>query len=569
MSKLNFVWNFLRKGKREEASSDDKNNRLLSLNSFRIRLFLFALLMLLPLYGLAVYIYLNERTNELDESRDELTNIANIFVAEDEHLIEDAHLILNVLAELPDVQGDDFEKCNNLMASIMRIDATYANFGVADAGGNIICNGLPFEGTVNVADRSYFREAMKTNDFSVGEYQIGRITKKASINFGHPTHDKSGSKRIVYIALDLEMANRLIPIDVLPEQALFSLVDGNGTLLLRYPEAEHFVGQSIPEATKKFLADRKEGIMEDVDLDGVDRVFNIKNIKGTDLYVRIGFSRDLILAEANRVFANEILLLGVITIFVFFILEIGGRQLIIRQIEELQKIDRLKDEFVSLVSHQLRTPLSSMKWGMELLSSKDFGELNDKQRDMLGDMINANNHLNDLVGELLDISRIESGKLQVNFQNTNLIEVAKDILKELNPQFIEKSLKLKIGFVDIMPDINADPLLLRQILMNLLSNAVKYTPANGTIEFSIGYDDYNARIAICDSGIGIPKKDQKLIFSRFFRASNIDPKIQGTGLGLNLTKSLVELMAGEIGFNSEEGKGATFWIYLPLAKKSA
>lgn len=566
MSKLNFIRRFFKtRNKEDRISPDSGREQFLNLSNFRIRLFIVALLVLLPLYFLAIYFYLNERSKEISESRDDLVNITNVFVAENERLIEGAHLILNVLSELPEVQGDDYEKCSGLLASILTNSYSYALFGVADADGNIICSGLPFEGSVNVADRSYFRKTMETDEFSVGEYQVGRITKKSTINFGHPTHDKARNKRVVFAALDLAKTNESIPINALPEKALFSLVDGNGILLLRYPESEYYVGKSVPDTTKEFLLGRKEGMLEDTSLDGVTRIFNIKPIKDANLYIRIGFSKDLINAEANRGLENNILLLGIATIFVFFILEVGGRQLIIRQIEELQKIDRLKDEFVSLVSHQLRTPLTSMKWSIELLNHKTTGGLNDKQKEILQNLGISTEHLNVLVGELLDIGRIESGRLQINLQPVDLIGIAKDVLKEFGDQIAKKSIQLKIGFVDIMPSVNADPLIMQQILLNIFSNAIKYTPANGRVEISIGYDDFNARISVCDSGIGIPKKDQNLIFNRFFRASNVDPEIQGTGLGLNLTKSLVELMDGEIGFISEENKGTTFWIMLPLA----
>ena len=566
MLNLNLKKLFKRSDQEAKIPLNNKEGKLLSLSNFRVRLFLVAILALLPVFGLVIYAYTKERSEEITRSQDNLINLSNIFVSENERLIDSAHLNLNILSELPEVRSDDFKKCNNLLDSILENSFYYDFFGVADASGNVICS-TNLEMMGNVSNKMYFKRTMEKEDFSIGEHQVDNIAKKAVLNFGQLTRDKLGNKRVVFAALDLAEINKFVSMDALPKDAIFSLVDNNGTILVRYPDIERYIGRSVPGTTKNFLAQEKEGLLEDISLDNINRVFAIKHIQETDLYVRIGFSKDVILAEANKVFINEILLLGLVTIITFLILEIGGRQLIIRQIKELPKIDRLKDEFVSLVSHQLRSPLTSMKWEVELLQSKDFGELNERQKDTLRDLATSTEHLNVLVGELLDISRIESEKLQVNLQAVNLIEIAKDILKELNPQVIKKSLRLKIGFIDVMPNISADPLLVRQILLNLLSNAIKYTPINGTVEISVGYDDFNARVVVCDSGIGIPKEDQKRIFNRFFRASNIDPKIQGSGLGLNLAKSLVGLMKGEMGFTSEENRGATFWVTLPLANK--
>lgn len=231
----------------------------------------------------------------------------------------------------------------------------------------------------------------------------------------------------------------------------------------------------------------------------------------------------------------------------------------------MQELDNLKTDFISLTSHQLRTPLTSIRWFTELLLLEETGQINQCQKEFLEEVRNATNSLIGLVNKLLNVSRVRGSRLKVSPQPTDLLQLSQEIIKELEPQLIEKSLKFKIYFPKSLPKISVDPVFIRQILLNILSNALKYTAKNNSVSFSVQYRPKDIYFSISDTGIGIPKQEQKYVFERFFRGSNAQKKdTEGVGVGLFLVKHLVQLSGGSIGFSSKENKGSVFWFTLPL-----
>lgn len=236
-----------------------------------------------------------------------------------------------------------------------------------------------------------------------------------------------------------------------------------------------------------------------------------------------------------------------------------------RDMTEEKNIDRAKSEFVSLASHQLRTPLSTINWYAEMLLSEDAGRLSEEQREFTSEIYKGNQRMVDLVNSLLNVSRIELGTLAVDPKPTNLIDQAESVLNEIKPLLAKKKLKIIKNFGKNIPEINLDDKLMRIVWQNLLSNALKYTPVKGQISITVSKDKTNAKIAVGDTGFGIPKEQQDKIFTKLFRADNVKEKeTDGTGLGLYIVKSVVEQFGGKIWFESEEGKGTTFFINIPL-----
>ncbi|MFC1645377.1 PAS domain-containing protein, partial [Patescibacteria group bacterium] len=230
-----------------------------------------------------------------------------------------------------------------------------------------------------------------------------------------------------------------------------------------------------------------------------------------------------------------------------------------------QEIDKAKTEFVSLASHQLRTPLSSMGWNAQMLLAGDAGELTEEQKEFIEEIYGSSQIMNNLVNALLNTSRIDLGTFSIEPEDINFEEIARSVLKELEPQIKEKKQNLEENF-EKLPLISADPQLLRIVFQNLLSNAIKYTPEDGKIGVSISKKDNDVLIVISDTGYGIPKKQQQKIFSKLFRAENIISKdVEGTGLGLYIVKAIIDVSGGKIWFESEENKGATFYVTIPLS----
>lgn len=235
-----------------------------------------------------------------------------------------------------------------------------------------------------------------------------------------------------------------------------------------------------------------------------------------------------------------------------------------RDITKEREVDRMKSEFISLVSHQLRTPLSAMKWATEMLLSSDMGDLTPEQIEFLGDINNLNHKMVDLVNSLLNISRIESGRLIIEPKPTNLGNLVHEVLKELEKPILKKEMDINFDIEDNLPEINIDPNLISEAYVNLISNSIEYTPKGGQVTISVYSKGDQIVSEIKDTGLGIPAAEQNRVFDRFFRASNVvKSDTEGNGLGVYLVKSIIESSGGKIWFKSKENEGTTFWFSLP------
>jgi PAS domain S-box-containing protein len=251
-------------------------------------------------------------------------------------------------------------------------------------------------------------------------------------------------------------------------------------------------------------------------------------------------------------------------------IESGGKQIggivVFRDISKEKQIDLAKTEFVSLASHQLRTPLSAIGWYVEMLLSGDAGKLEEAQMDYLKEIQHGSKRLVDMVNSLLNVSRIELGTFMVEPKPTNPLEIAEAVIGEVKSLIEKKQLVLERQFAKDIPILQLDQHLLQIILQNILSNAIKYTPDKGKITLSIGLKDQALGIKIKDTGIGIPKDQQAHIFEKLFRADNVrSTDTDGTGLGLYMVKQIVTEIGGTITFTSALNKGTTVLVLLPLA----
>lgn len=245
--------------------------------------------------------------------------------------------------------------------------------------------------------------------------------------------------------------------------------------------------------------------------------------------------------------------------------KINGCVIVFRDVTKERRIDKAKTEFVSLASHQLRTPLSAINWYAEMLTDGDAGKLSDEQLKYVKEIYDGNQRMVALVNSLLNVSRLELGIFAVDPEPIVFVDISKSVISELVPQIKTKKLVIEEDYQKSIPVIDADPKLVRIIFQNLLSNAVKYTPEKGTVGIKVSIDEKNINIEIYDTGYGIPKSQQDQIFTKLFRADNVREKdTEGTGLGLYLVKSIVENAEGKVWFKSAENKGTHFFVTLPL-----
>ncbi|MHA1292239.1 MAG: PAS domain-containing sensor histidine kinase, partial [Promethearchaeota archaeon] len=233
-------------------------------------------------------------------------------------------------------------------------------------------------------------------------------------------------------------------------------------------------------------------------------------------------------------------------------------------IDEILKNSHVKSKFLSSMSHELRTPLNSIIGFSELLLEGSYGNLNSEQYDFLKDIKVSSEHLLDLINNLLDISKIEAGELKLNYKKIQLKTLINQIHSTIKPLYFKKGLYFKVIGLNDNQIINADPVRIKEILYNLLSNAIKFTNEGGITLQIIEKDSY-WYFNISDTGIGIEKEDYDIIFKEFktIKQANLKKASSGTGLGLPLTKRLVELHGGNIYFTSKIGHGSTFTFSIP------
>lgn len=231
--------------------------------------------------------------------------------------------------------------------------------------------------------------------------------------------------------------------------------------------------------------------------------------------------------------------------------------------DEVLRASQFKSDFLASFSHELRTPLNAITGFTELLLEQAYGELTNEQSDFLTDIKDSSNHLLDLINNILDISRIESGKIEIRKENFEIKSFLRKIKSAFTPKFSNKNLSFEIEKGVDIQKIETDPIRLKQILFNLLSNAYKFT-FTGKVILMVNENDKHWKFIVKDTGIGIDEKDKNIIFKEFKRVnSKRVNKIPGSGLGLALTKRLIDLLGGEISFESQLGKGSTFKVYLP------
>lgn len=670
----------------------------------RLKLLLLIGFSTIPLYILILSIYFGQVRSARRAAFTETTQLVSIAASTQEGLLDATQQYLETLSQVPEVLPENADECNQLLKEVWQNQQQrYTNVGVIDLEGNVYCNSLEIPSNVNASDRLYFRKAIENKGFSIGEYQIGRISGKPSINFGYPVLDDEGEPvAVVFAGLDLAWLNRLAESVNLPEGAVINLLDTKGVVLVRHPSQGEWVGKNVLE-TQLFsqissVAD-EEGTFEAVGLDEIQRLYAYDRFfdDSGSVYLMVGFPSQLITANANRtLMANLTVLVGftvvglgvaafvserliiipakklaqaeaqikeqaardaailenigdglivtnstgvitlvneaasnmlkkgvssflgqkvvtslkmldekgglvpsserpmqialqsghevkgiytyqlennqaiVVAVTVTPILvdgQITGSIQVFRDVSKEKEVDRMKSEFISLASHQLKTPLTAMRWYSELLLDDQAGGLNKTQREYVTTIHTANQHMGDLVNTLLNISRIESGRLMISPQDTDIAKLVTEIISEVKPKLSEKKQKLELTIDRNIPSMLVDPSLLRQIYLNLLTNASKYSPEKTVIKLDLAVDDGQLVSSVTDSGYGIPKAEQHRVFQKFYRGENIIKKesSEGTGLGLYLIKMIIDSFGGTISFKSKVNQGTTFKFTVPLS----
>ncbi len=339
------------------------------------------------------------------------------------------------------------------------------------------------------------------------------------------------------------------------------LVDAEERILLMNKVAEELSGYNLEEVFQKpyseifkFIWEKEQNKNYPNFIGKAMREGEIQNLTQTLLIKKSGKNISISISAAPVKYSRG---------------ETFGCVVVFRDASGDRELERAKDKFLAIASHQLRTPLGSTKWNLEMILGEEVGRIPQKAKELLRQIYKSNDRLINLVNDLLDVSRIDQGKTKNDPEITDVIKIIKIKIQELSNLAEAKSINVKLevpegktfnAFVD--PQHFSD-----QVMQNVLANAILYNRRGGSVLIQIAPLDKEVRIRIDDTGIGIPEREQSKIFSRFFRANNaIKSEADGSGLGLYVVKYYIESWGGKIWFESNEGKGTTFHISLPIKK---
>jgi len=323
------------------------------------------------------------------------------------------------------------------------------------------------------------------------------------------------------------------------------LFDKERKLVMMNPQAENF----LRVKSKKIIG---KSVLE---------LSKFKNIKGLV---------DILGKEVKKVFRKEW------EIEENFILEVStvplmtegketGTLVVLHDVSREKIIERLKTEFVSISAHQLRTPLSAIKWSLRMLLDGDLGEITEEQREYIEKTYKSNERMIALINSLLNVTRIEEGRFLYRPVLTRIDKITESVIEMLQGEAKRKQIDMRFKKEKGLPKVLVDTEKIKLVIQNLVDNAIKYTLPGGRIEIFLRRIKEGIEFSVKDTGVGIPKKQKERVFSKFFRGANvIRLETEGSGLGLFIAKNIVEAHGGKIWFKSKEGKGTTFYFTLPI-----
>jgi len=322
--------------------------------------------------------------------------------------------------------------------------------------------------------------------------------------------------------------------------------DRENKVSLISPQAKRFLGVEEKEIMGKHISE----------LSSISDLRLLVNLVGED--IKTVFREEISLKEGG-------LVLEVTTAPFFQGKNKLGTLVILHNITREKLIERMKTEFVSLSAHQLRTPLAAIKWTLKLFLEGDLGQLTKEQIEFLEKTYKSNERMIALINDLLNVTRIEEGRYIFQPLFYDIGDVTQSVIDLFKEETKKKGIKVEFKQPEDLPKILMDQEKIKLVIENFIDNAIKYTFPGGKVTVSIIRGTNEVEVRVKDTGVGIPKEQQMRVFTRFFRGSNVVRlDTEGSGLGLFLAKNIVEAHGGRIGFESESGKGSTFFFIIPL-----
>jgi PAS domain S-box-containing protein len=310
--------------------------------SFRTRLLLLALLAIVPVLGVMIYNAVEQRRLAAAMVQANALHLARLAADNHEQLIGSTHELLTALAQLPQVRDHDSAACNSLFADLLRQYPHYTNLTAIEPDGDVFCSAVPFTAAVSAADRAWFRQAIQSRDLAIGDYQIGRITGKATVVLAHPVLAATGQvQALVTAALDLAWLNHLAAEAELPAGSSLTVIDQSGTILVRYPDPERWVGQSVAQTPlfQTILAHDGQGSAVLSGVDGVERLCGFTVLRPTAeagrLYLSVGLPVESVFADVSRMLIRSLVGLGLVIALTLAVLWVSSDLFLVRPVKAL------------------------------------------------------------------------------------------------------------------------------------------------------------------------------------------------------------------------------------------
>ena len=394
----------------------------------RVRLILLVFIAIVPALILILHNAKRDRDVSAERIQEDAQRIVEIAASRQTRFIDSARQLLAVLAELPEVAWGDSAGCNRFVKGLTDRYSVYGNLGRIDAEGNLVCSAIGFSSTLNLADRSYFRRAKDSKDFAIGDYQIGKVTNRGSVDFGYPILNRFGEvEGVIYAALDLTWLTHLAAEARLPEGASLSILDSQGTILARFPDPERWAGKPVPDAPLfQILQLRNQATRELIGVDGVKRLYAFTTLSGKpqtgQMYVVVGIPKEIAFAEVDQRLQRNLGWLGVACLLALATAWFIGNRHVVAYVTEHARAEEARLRLASIVESSedaiigksLDGTITSWNDGAEVMYGYTEEEVKGQSITILNppDRPNEIPHLLEIVQQGKGINRYETERIR-------------------------------------------------------------------------------------------------------------------------------------------------------------
>ncbi|HUN48384.1 MAG TPA: sensor histidine kinase [Stellaceae bacterium] len=592
--------------------------------SLPARLLILVTIAVLPALATQVYNEYELRRARTAEVRDLTQRYAHFIAAEQDNIVDGTRQLLSALTQLPQIQSGNAAECGVVLASLNGQYPNYDRLAAFDVTGRLICSSTPARASDALElSLPHIRAAIADNRFTISDYQVRPDTNARIVEFALPLHDESKNiTGVAVAALNLDWLTSILAEKPIPREIAISIIDSRGTVIASTPDPI-WVGSRLPQnlldSLRPTVLPEDRAGLELNDPKGIARIYS--EVPSTlfpgQFFVIAGFDKSATLSAINQstVRAATLILTGLA--LALLAAWVGGDHFLRRPLNILlqaatrwragdwsvraalpdksseigrlgqafdamadvlsdreaqlnrskndaESASRAKTNFLANMSHELRTPLNAVIGFSEMLKDGYAGSLSNKQREYIDDIYGSGRHLLELVGDILDMSTIEAGKLEVHPVLVPVRRAIEGAANLIQARATAGALALIIEVPDNLPLLYVDHVRFRQILLNLLSNAVKFTPRGGSVTVSAASDGEEIVISVADTGIGMRPEDIPQALQPFRQVENpFSRQNDGVGLGLPLAKTLTELHGGKLEITSALRRGTVVTLRFP------